>query len=312
MDKYSVADAFRKAKGWALAVLSVLFVGGSAHAQYTIKVAEKADTAYTRHIRSFAAAYNVHNGLKTIYINSEVTTFISTGDVIKLMDLSLPGNVVVGNQPGENIARIKPVQKGMHGEDMGVLSIVSERALFQFNLRYVDDPLMATVRYQCGPEDGVSYLNPAVDMPQREMYEYGWRIMNSRNRFYNVSNTANRLKFRLNNIYTEGNYFFIDVTLLNKSNIKFDIEEIRVKLCDKRKVKNTNNQEIEIIPTMMINTDKSFKREYRNVIVLPKMTFPDEKVLTVTIAEKQISGRTISLNIDYSDVLHADSFSDAY
>ena len=136
--------------------------------------------------------------------------------------------------------------------------------------------------------------------------------MNSRNRFYNVSNTHNRMKFRLNNIYTEGNYFFVDVTLLNRSNIKFDIEEIRVKLCDKRKVKNTNNQEIEIIPTMMINTDKSFKREYRNVIVLPKMTFPDEKVLTITVAEKQISGRTISLNIDYADVLHADSFTGSY
>ncbi len=307
-----VADLFRKTMRGMMVAAFLLAGAAQAGAQYTIKVAEKADTAYTRHIRSFAAAYNVHNGLKTIYINDEVTTFISTGDDIKLMDLSLPGNVVVGNQPGENIARIKPVRRGMHGEDMGVLSIVSERSLIQFNLRYVDDPLMATARYQCMPDDGVSYLNPAVDMPRKEMYEYGWRIMNSRNRFYNVSNTHNRMKFRLNNIYTEGNYFFVDVTLLNRSNIKFDIEEIRVKLCDKRKVKNTNNQEIEIIPTMMINTDKSFKREYRNVIVLPKMTFPDEKVLTITVAEKQISGRTISLNIDYADVLHADSFTGSY
>ena len=294
-----VADLFRKTMRGMMVAAFLLAGAAQAGAQYTIKVAEKADTAYTRHIRSFAAtSFEVKN--------------TTTGDDIKLMDLSLPGNVVVGNQPGENIARIKPVRRGMHGEDMGVLSIVSERSLIQFNLRYVDDPLMATARYQCMPDDGVSYLNPAVDMPRKEMYEYGWRIMNSRNRFYNVSNTHNRMKFRLNNIYTEGNYFFVDVTLLNRSNIKFDIEEIRVKLCDKRKVKNTNNQEIEIIPTMMINTDKSFKREYRNVIVLPKMTFPDEKVLTITVAEKQISGRTISLNIDYADVLHADSFTGSY
>lgn len=143
-----VADLFRKTMRGMMVAAFLLAGAAQAGAQYTIKVAEKADTAYTRHIRSFAAAYNVHNGLKTIYINDEVTTFISTGDDIKLMDLSLPGNVVVGNQPGENIARIKPIRRGMHGEDMGVLSIVSERSLIQFNLRYVDDPLMATARYQ--------------------------------------------------------------------------------------------------------------------------------------------------------------------
>jgi hypothetical protein len=38
------------------------------------------------------------------------------------------------------------------------------------------------------------------------------------------------------------------------------------------------------------------------------MTFPNDKVLTIEIAEKQISGRNIMLNIDYEDVLSADSF----
>ena len=47
---------------------------------------------------------------------------------------------------------------------------------------------------------------------------------------------------------------------------------------------------------------------YRNVIVVKKMTFPNDKVLTIELSEKQISGRTISLSIDYEDVLSADSF----
>lgn len=38
------------------------------------------------------------------------------------------------------------------------------------------------------------------------------------------------------------------------------------------------------------------------------MTFPNDKVLTIEMSEKQISGRTIYLNIDYEDVLSADSF----
>lgn len=38
------------------------------------------------------------------------------------------------------------------------------------------------------------------------------------------------------------------------------------------------------------------------------MTFPNDKVLSIELSEKQISGRTISLKIDYEDVLSADSF----
>ncbi|GFI14848.1 hypothetical protein IMSAGC008_02411 [Muribaculaceae bacterium] len=47
------------------------------------------------------------------------------------------------------------------------------------------------------------------------------------------------------------------------------------------------------------------------MIVVKKLTFPNDKVLTVELTEKQISGRTISLNIDYEDVLSADGFSNA-
>ena len=38
------------------------------------------------------------------------------------------------------------------------------------------------------------------------------------------------------------------------------------------------------------------------------MTFPNDKVLILELSEKQISGRTISLDLDYEDVLSADSF----
>ena len=53
-----------------------------------------------------------------------------------------------------------------------------------------------------------------------------------------------------------------------------------------------------------------FLHGYRNIVVIRKMTFPNDKVLTIELSEKQISGRNISLNIDYEDVLSADSFNE--
>ena len=61
---------------------------------------------------------------------------------------------------------------------------------------------------------------------------------------------------------------------------------------------------------MILENSSAFLHGYRNVLVLKKLTFPNDKVLTIEMSEKQISGRTITLSIDYEDVLYADSFSE--
>ena len=119
------------------------------------------------------------------------------------------------------------------------------------------------------------------------------------------------MTMKLNNIYAVGDYFFIDFSIENRTNIRFDIDEIRVKLADKKVAKATNSQIIELTPVLVLEQTKSFRHGYRNVIVVKKMTFPNDKVLTIEMTEKQISGRNISLNIDYEDVLSADSFNRA-
>ena len=117
------------------------------------------------------------------------------------------------------------------------------------------------------------------------------------------------MDIRLNNIYSAGEYFFIDFSVENRTNIRFDIDQIRFKVEDKKKSKATNSQSVELSPAMILESGTSFLHGYRNVVVLKKLTFPNDKVLTIEMSEKQISGRTITLSIDYEDVLQADSFS---
>lgn len=142
------------------------------------------------------------------------------------------------------------------------------------------------------------------------MYRHARRIWNSPARFRDVSCKGHGMRMRLNNIYTCGDYFFIDFSVSNRTNIRFDIDEIRLKLTDKKITKATNSQSIELKPEMMLEKATSFSKGYRNVISVKKLTFPDEKVLTIEMSEDQISGRTMKLEIDYEDVLSADSFDD--
>ena len=116
----------------------------------------------------------------------------------------------------------------------------------------------------------------------------------------------------MNNIYTINDYFFIDFSLYNKTKIKYDIDEMRIKLTDKKEAKATNSQTIELSPVFSLNSAKSFKKAYRNVIVINKLTFPNEKVLRLEISENQISGRVIYIPIEYEDVLNADCFDEKF
>ena len=168
-----------------------------------------------------------------------------------------------------------------------------------------------------------SYINPEVTMPMSEMARYAWAVYGSRRKYNQIVTRAHGMKATVNNIYAVGDYFFIDFSLRNKTKIPYDIEEIRVKLTDKKdydieeirvkltdkkETKATNSQTIELSPVFTLNSTRKFRKDYRNVMVLPKLTFPDEKVLRIEISENQISGRVIVLTVEYEDILHADGF----
>ena len=153
-----------------------------------------------------------------------------------------------------------------------------------------------------------AFHNPAVSMSTEEMVRYARRIWNSPAKYHSTRTNRHHLTMRLNNVYSVGEYFFIDFSVENRTNLRFDIDELRFKLSDKKQQKATNVQDLMLEPVLLLEKSTSFQHGYRNVVVLKKMTFPNDKVLTIELSERQISGRTVSMTIDYEDVLSADAF----
>ena len=206
--------------------------------------------------------------MEQLTVNEQVTTVITASEPIRFVDIST--DKIAGDQPINNTVRLKP-KEGLHedGEVLAIVTIVTERYRTQYALLY-------TTRMQ-----------EAVN---------------------NVKTKAHKMVMRLNNIYSSGDYFFLDFSVENKTHIPFDIDQIRLKLTDKKTAKATNSQMVELHPVFTLEQTKRFRYGYRNVIVIRKMTFPNDKKLTIEMTENQISGRTISLKVNYSDVLSADSF----
>ena len=254
-----------------------------------------------------AFAQQTYEELELLTVNEQVTTVITASEPIRFVDIST--DKIAGDQPIDNTIRLKPKEAGHEdGEVLAIVTIVTERYRTQYGLIYTTRMKEAVSDKEIQLQERQAYNNPAVSMSTEDMYSYARKIWNSPAKYRDVSIRQHRMTMRLNNIYSVGDYFFIDFSIHNTTNIRFDIDELRVKLADKKVSKATNNQIVELEPEMMLEQSKSFLHGYRNVIVVKKLTFPNDKILTIELSEKQISGRTIHLNIDYEDVLSADSF----
>ena len=252
-------------------------------------------------------AQQTYEEMELLTVNEQVTTVITASEPIRFVDIST--DKVAGDQPLSNTIRLKP-KEGAHedGECLAIVTIITERYRTQYALLYTTRLQEAVADKEVQQTEKTAYHNPSVSLSTEEMYAIARQIWSSPAKWRDVKVKKHRMEMRLNNIYSVGDYFFIDFSINNKTNIRFDIDELRFKLADKKMSKATNAQIIELTPAMLLDSRQSFMHGYRNVVVIKKMTFPNDKVFSIELSEKQISGRTITLNIDYEDVLYADSF----
>lgn len=245
--------------------------------------------------------------MEQLTVNEHVTTIITASEPVRLVDFST--DAVVGDKPIDNVVRLKPAS-GDHedGEVLAIVTVITERYRSQYALIYTSRLEEAVADKEVTLDERSAYHNPAVSLSTEDMVRFARRIWNSPAKYRNIKVRKNRMEMRLNNIYTVGEYFFLDFSVDNQTNLRFDIDELRLKLSDKKTHKATNVQVIEIAPSLVLDKSTSFRRGYRNVIAVRKMTFPNDKVLTIELSERQISGRSISIALDYEDVLAADSF----
>lgn len=256
---------------------------------------------------SSAKAQQTYQELEQITVNEQVTTLVTASEPILFVDVST--DKVAGDKPIENTVRFKPKDaKHTDGEVLAIATIVTERYRTQYALVYTTKMTEAVTDKEIAPYERTAYRNPAVSLSMEDMTKFARRVWNSPAKIHNVKAKSNRMLMRLNNIYAVGEYFFLDFSVDNRTNIRFDIDELRVKLVDKKVQKATNNQTIELPLALVLDHSRSFLHGYRNVIVFKKMTFPNDKVVTIELSEKQISGRAISISVDYEDVLSADAF----
>lgn len=99
---------------------------------------------------------------------------------------------------------------------------------------------------------------------------------------------------------------YFRISLENQSNINYAIEQFRFFIQDQKKSKRTAAQEIELLPSYILNgiTEIRNNSDHSLVLALPKFTIPDRKVLTIQLMEKS-GGRNLELKVKNKIIVQA-------
>lgn len=250
--------------------------------------------------------------LPIIYISDDLSVHFRSPEPVQYVDIST--NNIIGDIPVENVVRIKYFPDSLevnnfNSGDIGVITIVGQSFMAQYKAVYLPNSQSSSLSasIEILPSHMKPLDFPEITMTDYELKHYSYQLFLRKPTWNNVVSKGTGMEARLNNIYAMGDYIFLDISFKNKTNIKYDIDQLRFKIEDKKIVKATNVQEIEVEPVYTLHDQQYFKKNFRNIYVFKKFTYPNGKVLNVQLTEEQISGRKIELKIDYRDLLNADS-----
>ncbi|WBX97854.1 DUF4138 domain-containing protein [Chryseobacterium gambrini] len=269
-----------------------------------------------------ASKEQIISDLPEIEITQGINLHIISPEPIQYVDLST--EKLTGDLPTTNIARIKITdhpdvdEKGkiktpsvfFNGDKIGVITVVAQSFIVQYKVVYRNqDNLNTITNIHIQPEAMQPVEFEKMVFSNLELRKFAMDIIQKKSEKNPIREEKNlKLSFQLNNVYVISDYIFLDMTIKNNSNLSYDIEDLKFSLEDKKIHKATNNQSVGLTPILQLNPQKHFRKNFRNIYVFKKFTYPNSKVMMIRLIEEQLSGRTIEMKVNYSEILKADTF----
>jgi conjugative transposon TraN protein len=251
------------------------------------------------------------SNLPEILICRDMTLHFISPEPIRYVDISTPG--IAGDLPLKNILRVKIIPDSLWhlfgGEPAAVVTIVGESFIAQYQLRLAVSSEVPGILTQVNilPEQTRPLDVPGIILTDRQLKAHALAILSDHDRHAIRQAKEYGILASLNHLYTVGDLVLLDLSFKNETNLNYAIDELRFKIEDKKITKATNSQSIELKPVWQLYPLGSFKKTFRNIYVLRKTTFPDNKILDIELTEKQVSGRSLTLQVKYQDILKADT-----
>jgi conjugative transposon TraN protein len=248
-----------------------------------------------------------NNNIARFDIPIGATTTIISPDPIVLVDISSDkAQGELSPSTDNRIFRIKPTAALLEN-DFVVVTVVTKKYVSVMKLTAKNTQAVHSV-YTIAINPNDTYrLDEFNSLTSGDFQKLALFALTKKRAIHDIKTKSNDLQAWVGNIFVAGDHILVDLSLKNKSNLPYDIESIRFRIIDKYTISEHVSQEIEILPQYELydKDNWQFTSQWRNLFIFPKFTYPDNKIFQIEVQEKQISGRKILINIDYTQILHS-------
>lgn len=229
----------------------------------------------------------------------ELTTAKTTHIVFPYEIISVDrGSRAILAQKAKGTSNILQVKAAVADFDQSSLTVITaDKKLYSFVVDYAAQPLQLTIEF-IGSELSPGVLLEHSGVSQDEIQQLSKKVLDLPKRIRSVKNKCFNSSLTLKGIYIEKDVIYYQFEMANHSQVSYDIGSVRFFIRDKKRVKRSALQELEIMP-LHIAADTAViagKSTYTFVFAFAKFTIPDKKYLAIEVMEKN-GGRHLRLGV---------------
>jgi conjugative transposon TraN protein len=202
----------------------------------------------------------------------------------------------------ENVLQVKASRRDFAETNLTV--ITADGMLHQFAVTYSDTPSTQAITVATTDAPSMILVKDAVN--ERIVQSYARAALIQKVNGIVHQQKRDQLIFTLEEIFIHDGIMYYRIHIRNKSSINYDIKSLKLFIRDKKKVKRTSSQEVEITP-VFVGNDVGKINGYASatmVYAVKKFTIPNGKILQINLFEDN-GGRNLSLRVDNKDILKA-------
>lgn len=203
----------------------------------------------------------------------------------------------------ENILQIKAAKDSFPQTNISI--ITADGKLTSFLVDYAKQPSVLNLSLTgTGRQNTISI--PSESINQEQVEHLATKAAESKTKIRGIKEKTFGICLKLNGLFIHEDIMLLRFNIANKTNINYDIDQLRLYIRDQKKSKRTATQEIEILPVLVQNNIGKVAGQSDNtlVFVVPKFTIPDKKYLAVQLMEKN-GGRHLELHVRNKKIIKA-------
>ena len=250
-------------------------------------------------------------GTTALYVSDQKTTHLVFPYPVTYVDLGNSGIIAAKATGADNIVRVKAA--GTAFPETNITVLTSNGKLYMFTVNYQHDPKVLSLDMGAAnsqvttSESGEAILSNSP-IPQGNLDAFSKQALARGGS--SASESANQLTVKCGSVGYKQETLFFPLHVGNKSNVTYDVDFVKFYIQDKKLVKRTAEQAIEITPIYVYNGSQKkieVKGKLEQVYVFKKFTIPEQKQLIIEGYEKG-GGRNVKLSLSNSDLLKARTF----